>query len=678
MSNSTPIPMTGFKAFGKDIDYEEYTSLPLTTIYFDRPMMAAKYFRSLNFTMYNPGEIPPLKDTSFISVDDLLLVKDSFEPIFNLDLLAAESAGMVPKALIDSKPHFNRSTFHVTSFAQVCEYLNDHILTNIHYAFRLYALFLEINRVQTLGNSMIKVGNKHFNTLVNHEATTAFDCQWYEMHIFAHDNELNLAHRLWADGGVVRDLMEGRTPAAATGAVLLSYVPHWMVGEDVLTTLGLPVDGHSNAPSWFGGLHASCKRWNVQYLVIYTGVHLVIITFDAKFDTMAMSQPIPVYCGQEVGYGIDETTGLPRASFSSMPVCLGQVITKLMFDAREDVKAAEPEPEPVTPIATSSSSQAPINSLPFPLTGSIASATVPPPPPAPKKRRAPSTKTSNKKNGHPYTRPPSAGGPSFHHSPPPPVIPGKICSAPRSGPKKMVRFKLKRKIDDLDLDAEPVPPPPRVPQPQKEERPTKLRKIDLSDNLVQRLQKFRDDDTVRQQRLARERDRKAAEAQAQAKRAPFSAAMVKETAVKVITTSIIIVVALALKATRTLTRTPRTTTPSTSTGGVYPLKGKKSAKSLKKARICGAAKIVKGVGTVIATGARRFAKAVARETGLRMGDNDSGMDYGATVGGASGGNASRARQGRGEEVLEIEETEMDERRDDGEEACRESVDMGRA
>ncbi|KAG9000819.1 hypothetical protein FRB94_005145 [Tulasnella sp. JGI-2019a] len=641
-SNSTHVPILGFNAFGRKIIYEEYTSLPLTTIFFDQPTstMAEEDFHHLDFTLHTPREVYPLKDVSFISVDDLLKVKDNIEPVLNLDLSAAGSAGMVPKAFPGSKPDPDHDPLRVSSFIEAHECLDTRTLVNIHYAFRLHALLYKINKIRRLNNGTMKFNDERINALVHHEAATAFDSEWHDVQIFANDEQMGLVHRLWADAGVSHDLLEGRTPTAAIRAVLLSYVPHWMAGEDVLMNLGATMGSvDSNAPTWFGGLRAACQRTNVQHLAIYTGMHLVVATFNAKFDAIVISQPMAVYCGQNVGYGVDEETGWPRASFSSMPVCLVP-------------KSAEPEPE--TPVAARTSSQAPIQSLPFPLAGYIAPSTVPPWPPAPTKKRASSAKQSNRKKGYPYTREPSTNKSSSRRGPPPSVLPKRIPSAPGYNPSGMVFLGSKRAFDDSDLNKEPSLP--LVSRPGQEGPSIKRRKLDtqIRDSLIQRAQRFRDEDAARRRRLIRERNRE--------KAAAFDTSIFKEVAAaaaKAIASWTVTAASLVNIATRPHTQAPGTAASPISTSGVHTSREKKLdavAKSLNKARICGTLKMVKCVGTSIITGARHFAKAVAKMTDSRTGVDDDETDDETTVRSDSDGNASYARQRSGEKILGLVET----------------------
>ncbi|KAG8987541.1 hypothetical protein FRB94_001775, partial [Tulasnella sp. JGI-2019a] len=502
MSSSADAPMIGFKAFGRKVTYEEYTSLPLTAIVLDQPMstMAEEDFYRIDFTMDIPDKVYPLKELSIISVGELLKVKDNIEPVLNLDLFAAESAGMVPKVFPDSKPDFNDLPLYASSFDDIHESI-DTMLMNIHYAFRLHALLYKMNRIRRLDNGTMKFNNERINALVHQEATTALDDQWHEVKIFANDRELGLVHWLWADVDVSHTLLEGSTPTAATGAVLFSYVPHWMAGEGVLRSLDAPVGlTDPNAPTWFGGLRAACQRTNVQHLAIYTGVHLVIATFNARFDAVAISQPLTIYCGQNVGYGLDRVTRRPRPPFSSMPICLGQVITQLMADARANAsvpKSAEPELE--IPVATTSSSQAPIQSLPFPLAGYITPSDVPPWPPAPVVKGPSAAQRFNSKNRHrlfPYLREPSTEKQS---SPPPSVLPKRIPSAPGYDPSRLVILGSKRAFDDFDLDKNKESPLPIVIKSREEEPPAKRLKLDVCDSVIQRVKKPQKEDVAYRQ-----------------------------------------------------------------------------------------------------------------------------------------------------------------------------------
>ncbi|KAG9039117.1 hypothetical protein FRB95_012828 [Tulasnella sp. JGI-2019a] len=85
-----------------------------------------------------------------------------------------------------------------------------------------------------------------------------------------------------------------------------------------------------------------------------------------------MSPPLPVYGGYNVGHGVNAATGKPRVSFSYMPVCLGQVVTQLIADARANALAPNSVVEPkATGPAAMSSPQALVESLPFPFTGFV-------------------------------------------------------------------------------------------------------------------------------------------------------------------------------------------------------------------------------------------------------------------------------------------------------------------
>ncbi|KAG9031496.1 hypothetical protein FRB95_002684 [Tulasnella sp. JGI-2019a] len=466
MSTSTSAALLGFRNL-ESLTYEEYSSLPLATTILDRSIdkLTEEDFHCLDFTLATPGEAPPLNEITPITSSGLGKVKDNIRPAFRLDLVEMARIGMVPKPLPNSKPDFNYDPVVVTSAADVHKDIEARTLANIHYAFRLHALLYEISMLQKARHGVMELEqDERVTALVEQEALTALHTKWRKTKIFSKEKKLGLAQWLLADADVARNLEDGKRPAAATGAVLLAYAPYWMVGKETLENIeapqGLP---DPNAPTWFGGLRAACKRINVQHLLIYTGEFLVVGTFNIQFDAITLSPPLDTFCGYGIGYGINATTGRVLRPFSSLNICLGQVVTQLLADAKAN--AAVPvsvDVRATNPIATRSP-QAPIQSPPFPLTDFVATSREPTEVRTPFVMRC----TRPRHHAHPYQRPTrsfrgdtgktgalsSVGSDPSRPAPLPSVMRGRITPSPKYNPNKMVKLGPKRPQEDNKVSA---------------------------------------------------------------------------------------------------------------------------------------------------------------------------------------------------------------------------------
>ncbi|KAG9007991.1 hypothetical protein FRB93_007010 [Tulasnella sp. JGI-2019a] len=463
---------TAMKQFATSMTYEEYTSAPFRPIRHLHlfKTMSTKEFHDADWTMVPPGEahspIKGLVTTEHgISMSDIRKVKASFEPAFHLDMTRMARAGLLPKPFLISQPILQYDHLAVSSPIKIHQHIETRLLVNLAYSFRLHGFLRELN---VLPQPEVGVagfeGDPQVETLLEHEATTACDIVWERFPIFAKEVQLGLASWLWGAAGTVAKV-QNEEEVATPGSVLFTYAPHWVLTEPTLEDLRKPEAlANPGTPSWFSGIHAMCRKSGARHLAIYTGKVLMIAIFNTTFDGVSFSPSLTVTADIAYGYGQDPSTNTPRTPFSRMDVCLAQVVTQIMCDARN--QAISP-----TVGSGASSSQDAAPSLSFPLATFVdATPEHPKSPPEPHSTRSDhhhSVLASPKSDASP-----ASSGSGSRKATPPPVQERRpwIVADPRFDPCKLITLGprgLKQPFAEVDIDIPPATQGPLAVTPKR-------------------------------------------------------------------------------------------------------------------------------------------------------------------------------------------------------------------
>ncbi|KAG9001759.1 hypothetical protein FRB93_011964 [Tulasnella sp. JGI-2019a] len=284
--------------------------------------------------------------------------------------------GLLPKTFKHSHPDVNPQTryptitsLEVDSVAAIHEAIYRTILPNIHYGYRIGSLINKWGALQQHPDGEVDVvpnmNDEAAQELLKQEDGEAFQRMWYRSPIFLDEREggkLGLASWLWADVGIVNAQKDGQR-FQATGSVLFTYAPYWVMPESELERLSELEDlDDSSEPSWFAGIHGLCQESGTHHLVIYTGDCVVVGIFNATFDVIKFSTPLRVDIRHDghYGYGMDGT-GLNYTRPEEMDVCLFQVLTQVMADARASQVVHIPAPDAIVAARPPA-----IATLPFP------------------------------------------------------------------------------------------------------------------------------------------------------------------------------------------------------------------------------------------------------------------------------------------------------------------------
>ncbi|KAG8887680.1 hypothetical protein FRB98_009190 [Tulasnella sp. 332] len=367
---STPASPLGLRNT-QGMTFERYTSIPFRPICDGtRVPLTVEQFKALDWTTKYPGEFHPGIDVFHkISMTELQQVKAQLKPAGHLNLSAMARNRVVPKPLPASQPFFEYDPFVSRSIVGIHDHIETRLLVNLHYSYRLRTLLQDWSALQNWETGVINLlPDEHTLALVEREATTATEMAWQRVEIYANAEDLGLASWLWASKGIADRAQSGEM-LGATGSVLFAYTPHWIATQKVLKDLCEHGDmGSLDTPTWFSGLHATCRKLGARHLVIYTGKYLAIGEFNDDSRHVSLSEPLAVACGDKYGEGVNWVTNKMLLPFSEMDICLGQVVIQLMASARATPSVAALD---TNPQASSSSSQLPLATLPFPFTPTV-------------------------------------------------------------------------------------------------------------------------------------------------------------------------------------------------------------------------------------------------------------------------------------------------------------------
>ncbi|KAG9008008.1 hypothetical protein FRB93_007027 [Tulasnella sp. JGI-2019a] len=461
MSSSTATTPLAFEK--TSMTYEVYTSLPFRPIRHLHPF-SPEEIRNADWATVSPGETHQLikglvTNQHGVTMDDIRKVKGNIEPAFHLDLTLMSRAGLLPKPFPTSQPTLEYDHLEVSSPIELHQHIETGLLVNLAYSFRLRRFLQELSVLPQLEDDVMGFEeDPQVKALVGYEATTACDVVWERLQVFSKEKQLGLATWLWANTGTVTKMQTGEG-VTASGSVLFTYAPHWVLTEQALEDMRKPgALTNPSASTWFTGIHATCRRSGARHLAIYTGNVLVIAIFNAAFDEVFFSPSLSVTAD------IAHSHNLTPSSFCEIDVCLGQVLTQLLCDARDPSISLLAD----SMASTLSSAQVTAPSLPFPLANFVAASFEQRSPVAqrkthlkvrdmkPKSRAEPYPKPSNRHRSVPESHAgPSLRSASGRKAAPLPVQERpRIVSDPRFNPCNLITLsstRPKRLFADVDI-----------------------------------------------------------------------------------------------------------------------------------------------------------------------------------------------------------------------------------
>ncbi|KAG8859533.1 hypothetical protein FRB96_004417 [Tulasnella sp. 330] len=378
------IPTPVFYGFEEteNVTFLKYTTTPIRRLRynFTKPrVMSEEQYNAIDWSTRPIAAMPRLTSVATIPFDDICDVKAKLAPAAQLDLSVMAANGLLPAIFKHSHPDVDADSgyltidpIEVTSIAGIHDAIYRTILPNLHYCQRVRDFINKWGILQQHPDGEVdmvpNMTDEAAEALLAVEKARACHRMWYRSPIFLdeeQDRKLGLASWLWADINIVQRQRAGER-FEATGSVLFTYIPYWMMPEKELEALSALEDLDDPArPDWFAGIHASCQETGAHHLVIYTGDCVVIGVFNATFDGVLFSDTyrVDVRRSGGYGYGMDHKSGLEHTPPERMEICLVQLVTQVMTDAKASQIIA------VVPNATAgaSTSAAPMAALPFPV-----------------------------------------------------------------------------------------------------------------------------------------------------------------------------------------------------------------------------------------------------------------------------------------------------------------------
>ncbi|KAG8986820.1 hypothetical protein FRB94_002655 [Tulasnella sp. JGI-2019a] len=345
----------------KEVTFNGYNSVVTRTLRYNSPpaVMTLQEYHSLPCPVIYHSPIPELTSVGLISFDEIInRIGSIFEPAFKLNLSVMAVNNLLPKTFKESCPDldlrigcYDTAPFEVTNPDGALLAIADTILTNLHYGHRVHALARKFGMSRRHPNGIIRmpdVTDQAAKDIVEREAENAFQRKWHDVLIFQDelgDGELGLASWLWTDVKIHDALVAGQR-FQASGSVLFTYAPHWMIPEEsVLNELSkfAPELEDTSEPEWIAGIRGYCRLTGTHDLVIYNGNHIVLGVLDATFEGVQFSAPLLV--------------DGPNMELDANDITVFQILLEVMARAESsDIVPAPdanqaPAPVPATPVS---------------------------------------------------------------------------------------------------------------------------------------------------------------------------------------------------------------------------------------------------------------------------------------------------------------------------------------
>ncbi|KAG9012396.1 hypothetical protein FRB95_002777 [Tulasnella sp. JGI-2019a] len=287
---------SGFEATA-NITFVKYTATPIPHLQygFETPCMSDPQDQAIDWSHLCRRKPPILANRIWTLYNgDIMALRDQLSPANHLDLSFMAACGMLPKAMLHSRPDLNRrnqlcdEALLVNSLDDIHTAIAATILPNLHYTYRVLHHIFRWGKLQVHSDLAVDLvpamGDDSARRLIHAEQEDC-DMVWARLKVHCdevkkpEEQKLGLATWVWMKAG----------KWCHPGTVQFTYIPGWLMPLDKLQQPYLLAES-----DWFKGIHASCISTGATHVIIYTGEYVVIAVFDHGHDGVSFSTPEPV------------------------------------------------------------------------------------------------------------------------------------------------------------------------------------------------------------------------------------------------------------------------------------------------------------------------------------------------------------------------------------------------